>query len=175
MRSGGLGDPRGWRAQQGWTSSEPVYYSGRRGAAGSAALLPACTRRCLWPERFSEETPSGWLIRECPDQVSPRAREGVQPRRCWWPGGCRRSFPGRRLEARTWSAAPGLPSLPPSLRGAEEPRAFHPKPPPHTLSLHSGCSNSAHLHRPPGGWGAPRGLRGGIAGRARSGLRVFRD
>lgn len=46
--------------------------------------------------------------------------------------------PGADLEARTWSAAAGRPSWPPSPRGAVEPRASPPKPPPHSRSVGSG-------------------------------------
>ena len=113
LRSRGLGDPgAGARIRAGClvraSSSEPAPVRLVWGCR-------LCSAACCLQVPGAACGPSGFLRRplpvscsECPEQVLPRTRGSVRPRRGWWPGGCRRSFPGRRLEARTWSASSRL-------------------------------------------------------------------
>lgn len=156
-RAGGLG---AWCAR----AARSPQRAGRCGAAGSERLPPAAGA-ILWgdpPPRVScsgsARSWSGCGRAEVPGRAAVCGLRGRGS-----------SFSGRRLEARTWSAAAGWPSRPPAPRGAAEPRASsrapspRPRPVPAEAPARSGCR------------GAPRGPGRAIAGRARSGVRVFPD
>lgn len=160
--SGGHGPaPRPQKSRAVLSGLEGLWTPGARARSSAGLLVRAsgskpATRGPVWGRRLCSAAacmcpgapcgPRGFLKRlprvNCSESALSSSRLGragyVQPRCCWWPSGCGRSFPRRRLKARTWSAAAGLPSQSPSLKGAEEPRALYPKPLPCTHSLGSG-------------------------------------